>query len=246
MSNPILEHLLNEKNNAYKNGLYHYTQIHFAYNSNHIEGSTLSKEQTRHIYEKDSFLADENQIIKSNDIYEMRNHFKAFDYVLDSVFEPITEDYIKKLHSIVKQDCSDISVIGDYKKRQNFVGDMKTTPPQSVSKEIKALLKMQNLTSIEDIIDFHYRFESIHPFEDGNGRVGRLLMFKQCLSVNIVPFIIDEKHKLFYYRGLKEYKQTKGYLVDTCLSCQDDYQELITHFGVDMEKTEKASKKRHR
>ncbi|OBV29724.1 cAMP-induced filamentation protein [Helicobacter sp. CLO-3] len=238
MPNQILQCLLDEKSNPYKKGLYHYTQIHFAYHSNRIEGSTLSKEQTRCIYEKDSFLADENQIIKSNDIYEMQNHFKAFDYVLDSVFEPITEDYVKKLHAIIKQNCSDISVIGDYKKRQNFIADTKTTPPQSVSKEMKALLKMQNLTNIEDIIDFHYRFESIHPFEDGNGRVGRLLMFKQCLSANIIPFIIDYERRFFYYRGLKEYAREKGYLIDTCLACQDDYGELILDFGVDLQSAE--------
>ncbi|RDU61481.1 Fic family protein [Helicobacter sp. MIT 14-3879] len=229
----LLQYLLYEKNKACKNGLYHHTQISFAYNSNHIEGSTLSKEQTRYIYEKDSFLANENQIIKTNDILGAKNHFRAFDYILDTAFFSLDKDYIKKLHFLVKQNCTDIMTIGDFKKKQNFVGNIKTTPPNEVDKEIKNLLQnYKEKNSIEQIIDFHFHFEKIHPFEDGNGRVGRLVMFKECLKNDIVPFIIDEEHKLFYYRGLREYNNNKGFLIDTCLSCQDKFKEILEYFDL--------------
>ena len=232
----ILELLKEEKNKAFKNGLYHYIQVHFAYNSNHIEGSTLTKEQTRLIYENDSFLAQDNQIIKTNDILEAKNHFRAFDFILDNVYEPITKDLMKKIHFLVKQNCTDIQSIGEFKKKQNFVGNIKTTPPGAIKQKIKELLEYYtDKVSFEDIIDFHFHFETIHPFEDGNGRVGRLLMFKECLKNNLIPFIIDEEHKLFYYRGLKEYKNTKGYLIDTCLSCQDKFKELLKYFEMDIE-----------
>lgn len=229
---PILEVLIEEKNKALKNGLYHYTQIHFAYNSNHIEGSTLTKEQTRLIYEKDSFLANNEQIIKTNDILEAKNHFKAFDFILDNVYEPINKDFIKRLHFLVKQNCTDIENIGEFKKRQNFVGDIKTTPPHQVEQTLEKLLKnYADKKDLESIIDFHFYFEKIHPFEDGNGRVGRLLMFKECLKNNLIPFIIDEEHRLFYYRGLREYENTKGFLIDTCLSCQDKFKEILEYFN---------------
>lgn len=232
----ILELLKEEKNKAFKNGLYHYIQVHFAYNSNHIEGSTLTKEQTRLIYENDSFLAQDNQIIKTNDILEAKNHFRAFDFILDNVYEPITKDLMKKIHFLVKQNCTDIQSIGEFKKKQNFVGNIKTTPPGAIKQKIKELLEYYtDKVSFEDIIDFHFHLEIIHPFEDGNGRVGRLLMFKECLKNNLIPFIIDEEHKLFYYRGLKEYKNTKGYLIDTCLSCQDKFKELLKYFEMDIE-----------
>ena len=235
-NNQIYQTLIKEKNNKIRNGLYHKIQIDFTYNSNHIEGSKLTKDQTRSIFETNSFLADKEQVIRTNDILEANNHFKAFNFILDSVRESLNIDYLKKLHSILKANCSNIATIGDFKQKQNFVGDIKTTPPKLVEKEISNLIKSYekiSQKSINDIIDFHFEFETIHPFEDGNGRVGRLLMFKECLKENIVPFIIDEESRLFYYRGLKEYKQTKGYLLDTCLSCQDKFKETLEYFGVE-------------
>lgn len=235
-NNQIYQTLIKEKNNKIRNGLYHKIQIDFTYNSNHIEGSKLTKDQTRSIFETNSFLADKEQVIRANDILEANNHFKAFNFILDSARESLNIDYLKKLHSILKANCSNIATIGDFKQKQNFVGDIKTTPPKLVEKEISNLIKSYekiSQKSINDIIDFHFEFETIHPFEDGNGRVGRLLMFKECLKENIVPFIIDEEVRLFYYRGLKEYKQTKGYLLDTCLSCQDKFKETLEYFGVE-------------
>ncbi|MGJ0157579.1 Fic family protein [Campylobacter coli] len=232
MQNILLKQFLEERKKKYKNGIYHYTQVNFSYNSNHIEGSTLSEEQTRYIYDRNSFLANENQIINTNDILEAKNHFLAFDFILDSVFEEINETYIKKLHSIVKNNCSDIEIIGDFKQRQNYVGDLKTSAPHLVKEHLEKLFQSYKVHNIEDIIDFHFHFEKIHPFEDGNGRVGRLLMFKECLKNNITPFIVDEEHKLFYYRGLKNYENQKGFLIDTCLSCQDKYKEVLNYFQI--------------
>lgn len=235
MTHKIYKTLLNEKNNKTPNGLYHKIQILFAYNSNHIEGSTLTKDQTRHIFESNTFLAEKEQIIKVDDILEAKNHFKAFDFILDTMSEDLNSDYLKKVHSILKDNCSNIATIGDFKQKQNFVGDIKTTPPKLVENEISNLLQSyakKPQKTINDIADFHYEFETIHPFEDGNGRVGRLLMFKECLKENVVPFIIDEESRLFYYRGLKEYKQTKGYLVDTCLHCQDKFKETLEYFEI--------------
>ncbi len=234
-NNQIYQTLIQEKNNKIRNGLYHKIQIDFAYNSNHIEGSKLTQDQTRSIFETNSFLADKDQIVKTDDILEADNHFKAFNFILDSTRESLSIDYLKELHSILKANCSNITTIGDFKQKQNFVGDIKTTPPKMVEKEISNLIKSYekiSQKSIDDIVDFHFEFETIHPFEDGNGRVGRLLMFKECLKENIVPFIIDEESRLFYYRGLKEYKQIKGYLIDTCLSCQDKFKETLEYFGV--------------
>ena len=231
--NLALEILLDEYKNCIKNGLYHYTQIVFAYNSNRIEGSKLSKEQTRYIYETNSLLSKKDEVIEINDIIETKNHFKAFDFILENYDKPLDEDFIKQIHAIVKKDTSD-RVVGDFKKTANFIGDLKTTNPKNVSSEIAKLLKSYNelkSVNIEDIINFHHKFESIHPFEDGNGRTGRLIMFKECLKNNITPFIIDDEHKLFYYRGLREYDNIKGYLIDTCLSCQDKYQEIVNEYG---------------
>lgn len=232
MQNILLKQFLEERKKKYKNGIYHYTQVNFSYNSNHIEGSTLSEEQTRYIYDRNSFLANENQIINTNDILETKNHFLAFDFILDSVFDEINEAYIKKLHSIVKNNCSDIEIIGEFKQRQNYVGDLKTSAPHLVKEHLEKLFQGYKVHNIEDIIDFHFHFEKIHPFEDGNGRVGRLLMFKECLKNNITPFIVDEEHKLFYYRGLKNYENQKGFLIDTYLSCQDKYKEILNYFQI--------------
>ena len=235
--NKIYQTLFEEYSNGYKNGLYHKTQILFAYNSNHIEGSSLNQDQTRSIFETNSFIANREQIIKTNDILEAKNHFKAFDFILENTYKNIDIDFIKELHLILKKNCSDINIIGDFKKKQNFVGDIKTTPPQSVNAQMQKLLysynEIQN-KAINELINFHFYFEKIHPFEDGNGRVGRLLMFKECLKENIIPFIIDEEHKLFYYRGLKEYENNQGYLIQTCLSCQDYYKELLDYFEIDL------------
>ena len=222
--------LIDEFNNKTPNGLYYFTQINFSYNSNKIEGSKLSKEQTKCIYETSSLLSQKDEVIKVDDIIETINHFKAFDFILKTAKKSLDENYIKKIHKILKQGITKNQIIGKFKTKQNYIGDFVTTKPENVSKEINNLLnnynKVEN-TTIDDIIDFHYKFESIHPFEDGNGRVGRLIMFKECLKNNITPFIINEDHKLFYYRGLREYKTTKGFLIDTCLSAQDTYAEIL-------------------
>lgn len=241
METQIYETLISEKNNKIYNGFYHKIQIDFTYNSNHIEGNKLTKDQTNSIFETNSFFANGEQI-KVDDILEVKNHFRAFDFILDTACKNLSIDYLKKLHSILKDNCSNITTIGDFKQKQNFVGDIKTTPPQMVEKEISNLLKSyggKSQKSINDIVDFHFEFESIHPFEDGNGRVGRLIMFKECLKENIVPFIIDEESRLFYYRGLKEYKQTKGYLLNTCLSCQDTFKETLEYFEIDYKNSPK-------
>ena len=228
-----LEILLYEKRNNIKNGFYYLNQIAFAYNSNHIEGSRLTKEQTRHIYETSSFFSEKDgEEIKINDVIETRNHFKAFDYILEKIHEPITQDFLKELHRILKNGTSD-DVIGDYKKTANYIGDFSTTKPKQVTQEIERLLSEYTIKTnidIKDIIDFHYKFERIHPFEDGNGRIGRLIMFKECLRNGIVPFIIDVEHQAFYYRGLKNYENQKGFLIDTCLSCQDEYEAILKDY----------------
>lgn len=235
--NSLLKSLLEEKEMKLKGGLYHTVQIKFAYNSNHIEGSRLSEEQTRHIFETHSFISDTEEIISVDDINEAVNHFNCFDYILDNA-DIFNEELIKELHRLLKVNTSDSRKewfrVGDYKLKANVVGDKRTVPPSKVKAEMEKLLSDYNSKSkitFDDIIDFHYRFESIHPFQDGNGRVGRLIMFKECLRHNIIPFIIDEKYKLFYYRGLKEYESEKGFLRDTCLSAQDDFIKLLSIFS---------------
>lgn len=236
-SNKLLNLLLEEKEIKLKGGLYHQTQIKFSYNSNHIEGSRLSEEQTRYIYETNTLALDEDQTASIDDIMETVNHFQCFDYILDHAIDKLTEDMIKTCHCILKQNTSDSRRewfrVGEYKSRPNTIGDRKTTPPTKVEYEMDQLLasyhSKRNIT-IDDILEYHYRFEAIHPFQDGNGRVGRLIMFKECLKHNIIPFIIDEAHKLYYYRGLKEYESEKGFLTDTCLSAQDNYRELMNYY----------------
>lgn len=236
IDNKLLEQLLEEKDMKLKGGIYHLVQVKFTYNSNHIEGSKLSEEQTRYIYETYSIISNGEESISLNDINETLNHFRCFDYILDNV-NILNEELIKELHKILKTNTSDSAKewfkVGDYKLKPNVVGDKKTSPPKKVKGEIQKLLdnysEKKNIT-FDDILDFHYRFESIHPFQDGNGRVGRLIMFKECLRHNITPFIIGENHKLFYYRGLKEYENEKGYLRDTCLSAQDDFKKLLSLF----------------
>lgn len=234
----ILDILREQKEVRLKGNLYHLTQINFAYNTNHIEGSMLTEEQTRHIYETNTLVL-ENGMNEANvdDIIETTNHFKLVDYMLDVADKPLTEDIIKKFHKILKTGTSyerkSWFNIGEYKKLENEVAGTITSKPENVACDMQNLLgrynKIENVT-FEDIIKFHKDFETIHPFQDGNGRVGRIIMFKECLKNNIVPFIILDKDKLFYYRGLKEYNLEKGYLIDTCLNAQDQYKLLVDKF----------------
>ena len=233
----VLEVLREQKKMKLKGNLYHNTQIIFAYNTNHIEGSKLTEDQTRYIYETNTLLTEKESITNLDDIIETVNHFKLVDYMLDVADEELTEEMIKEFHKILKEGTSDSRKdwfnVGDYKKLANEAGNMKTTLPKNVQKDMVKLMQWYNSLEkiiIEDIIEFHYRFECIHPFQDGNGRVGRIIMFKECLKNNIIPFIILDKDKLFYYRGLKEYKAEKGYLIDTCLNAQDQYIRLIEYF----------------
>ncbi len=237
MKQRLLELLQEEKEMRLKGGLYHQTQIKLAYNSNRIEGSRLSEEQTRYIYETNTINTAPEETADVDDIMETVNHFSCFDYMLTHADEELTEDMIKEFHRLLKRGTSDERKVwfrvGDYKARANMVGGMKTVAPSKVSGEMRKLLDdyhAREHITVEDIIEFHFRFESIHPYQDGNGRVGRIIMFKECLRHDIMPFIIDEEHKLFYYRGLKEYKSEKGYLTDTCLSAQDEYAAMTANF----------------
>ena len=233
----VLEILREQKEMKLKGNLYHNTQIIFAYNTNHIEGSKLTEDQTRYIYETNTLLTEKESITNLDDIIETANHFKLVDYMLDVADEELTEEMIKEFHKILKEGTSDSRKdwfnVGDYKKLANEAGNMKTTLPKNVQKDMIKLMQWYNSLGkikIEDTIEFHYRFECIHPFQDGNGRVGRIIAFKECLKNNIVPFIILDKDKLFYYRGLKEYKNEKGYLIDTCLNAQDQYTKMIEYY----------------
>lgn len=231
-----------EKESKLKGGIYHKVQIELTYNSNHIEGSCLTHDQTRYIYETNT-IGLTNEVINVDDIVETANHFRCIDLIIDKANLNITENLIKQLHFILKNGTTDSRknwfVVGDYKKLPNEVGGRVTTSPEKVEDEVKSLMEWYNNIknkTLKDIIEFHYRFECIHPFQDGNGRVGRLLMFKECLKYNIVPFIIDDKLKTFYYRGLKEWKQEKGYLVDTCLAAQDQFKVYLDYFRIEHDK----------
>ncbi len=235
----ILEVLREQKNMKLKGNLYHNTQITFAYNTNHIEGSKLTEDQTRYIYETNTLLAEKDSITDLDDVLETANHFKLVDYMIDMADKNLTEKMIKEFHKILKEGTSDSRKdwfnIGEYKKLSNEVGGLKTTEPKNVEKDMKKLLewyKSLNKITINEIIEFHAKFEKIHPFQDGNGRVGRIIAFKECLKNNIVPFIIQDKEKLFYYRGLNQYQtnKEKGYLIDTCLNAQDQYTEMIKYY----------------
>lgn len=233
----VLEVLREQKEMKLKGNLYHNTQIIFAYNTNHIEGSKLTEDQTRYIYETNTLLTEKESITNLDDIIETANHFKLVDYMLDIADKELKEEMIKEFHKILKEGTSDSRKdwfnVGDYKKLANEAGNMKTSLPKNVPKDMLKLMQWYNsleTITIEDIIEFHYRFECIHPFQDGNGRVGRIIMFKECLKNNIIPFIILDKDKLFYYRGLKEYKSEKGYLIDTCLNAQDQYKKMIEYY----------------
>ncbi len=241
----LLEVLQLEKSSKVSGGIYHKLQIELTYNSNHIEGSRLTHDQTRYIYETNTIgntTGVENEAINVDDIVETANHFRCIDMAIESATANLSELFIKNLHATLKNGTSDSRkeyfVVGDYKKMPNEVGGAQTTAPELVSSEIKSLLNSYHdikSKTIEDLIDFHYRFEKIHPFQDGNGRVGRLILLKECLKNNIVPFIIDERLKLFYYRGLKEWTNEKGFLIDTCLSAQDKFKEYLDYFKIGYE-----------
>lgn len=233
----FLDILKYEMDNKIKGGIYHKIQIDLTYNSNHIEGSKLTHDQTRYIYETNS-LGIEEKSVDVNDIIETVNHFRCIDLVIDRANSELSESFIKKLHFILKTGIKNNErfPVGDYKKYPNIVGNMETTSPEGVKEEMQNLLKKYNKSKtkdLTDILDFHCKFETIHPFQDGNGRVGRLIMFKECLKNNIVPFIIDDEIKLFYYRGLKEWNSEKGFLTDTCKSAQDKFKAYLDYFKID-------------
>ncbi len=235
---PLLKILREQKELKMKGGIYHRTQIDLTYSSNHIEGSRLTKEQTRYIFETNTIgIVDE--AVNVDDIIETTNHFRCIDYIIDRATEPLTEAMIKQLHKILKTGTSDASkswfAVGEYKRLPNEVGGVETIEPKKVGISIRELLndyRQKASITFEDILDFHYRFEIIHPFQDGNGRVGRLIMFKECLRYGIVPFIITDELKMFYYRGLNEWTRTTGYLVDTCLTAQDYYKAILDYFKI--------------
>lgn len=235
---PLLQRLRDEQQAHLKGGIYHRTQIDLTYNSNHIEGSRLTKEQTRYIFETNT-LGVTTDNTRIDDILETVNHFRCIDYIIAHATDRITETHIKELHKILKTNTSDSQktwfAVGDYKRLANEVGGEETALPADVHRRMKELLaEYNNLKHIEfdDILDFHVQFERIHPFQDGNGRVGRLLLFWQCLQAAIVPFIITEELRLFYYRGIQNWGSVNGYLRDTCLTAQDNYKAVLDYFGI--------------
>lgn len=234
----LLDILKEQKASKYFGGIYHKTQIELTYNSNHIEGSRLTHDQTRYIFETNT-IGVEKEVLNVDDVIETVNHFHCIDIIIDSARAVLTEKFIKGLHIILKNGTSDSRkdwfAVGDYKKLPNEVGGMDTTIPEKVADKMKILLMEYNAKyakTFEDILDFHVKFERIHPFQDGNGRIGRLIMFKECLKNNIVPFIVDDNLKMFYYRGLKEWDNEKGYLTDTCLAAQDKYKAYLDYFRI--------------
>ena len=235
---PLLAALREQKASRLKGSIYHRTQIDLTYNSNHIEGSRLTHDQTRYIFETNTIgITDET--VNVDDVVETVNHFRCIDFIIDHAEEKLSENLVKQLHLMLKSGTSDSRkdwfAVGDYKRLPNEVGGQETCSPKEVHRQMKALLAEYNAIkqkSFEDILDFHVRFEQIHPFQDGNGRVGRLLMFKECLANGIVPFIITDELKMFYYRGLREWGHINGFLTDTCLSAQDQYKSLLDYFKI--------------
>lgn len=241
-ASPLLIALREQQQMRIKGGIYHRTQIDMTYNSNHIEGSRLTHQQTRYIFETNTLgFEEENGLcLYVDDIIETTNHFRCIDLIIARAEETLTESFIKELHSILKNGTSDSTkewfAVGEYKRLPNEVGGNETVLPENVHNEMKTLLKEYNSKKqkrFEDILDFHQKFENIHPFQDGNGRIGRLIMFKECLANGFVPFIITEELKMFYYRGLREWTHLKGYLLDTCLTAQDNYKSLLDYFRIE-------------
>lgn len=235
---PLLKTLREEQESRMKGGIYHRTQIDLTYNSNHIEGSRLTHDQTRYIFETNT-IGFGTEPIRIDDIVETTNHFRCIDLIIKRADERITESFIKELHRTLKAGTQDADkswfAVGEYKRLPNEVGGIETAAPESVHTEIAALLKEYNAIrkkGLDDLLDFHVRFERIHPFQDGNGRIGRLILFKECLAAGIVPFIISDELKMFYYRGLQNWPETPGYLCDTCLTAQDLYASLLDYFRI--------------
>jgi Fic family protein len=236
---PLLEALREQRASRMKGSIYHRVQVDLTYHSNHIEGNRLTHDQTRYIFETNT-IGITDAAVNVDDIIETTNHFRAIDYVIDETDDMLTESYIKHLHLLLKSGTSDASRpwfnVGDYKRLPNEVGGMDTTLPEDVHSEMAKLLEEYNAkqeVTFEDILDFHHRFEAIHPFQDGNGRVGRLIMFRECLRNNIVPFIITEELKMYYYNGLHHWPRIKGYLTDTCLTAQDAFKLILDKFRIE-------------
>ena len=234
----LLDILQEQKAGKYFGGIYHKTQIDLTYNSNHIEGSRLTHDQTRYIFETNT-IGVEKDVLNVDDVIETANHFRCIDMIIGHAKAALTEKFIKELHLILKSGTSDSRkdwfAVGDYKTMPNEVGGVATAFPEEAADKMKALLTEYNAKeakTFEDILDFHVKFERIHPFQNGNGRVGRLIMFKECLKYNIVPFIIEDNLKMFYYRGLKEWGNEKGYLADTCLTAQNKYKAYLDYFRI--------------
>ena len=232
--------LIEQRKMNLSGNLYHKTQLDFAYNTNHIEGSTITLDETASIYDTGTILTSGDKVIVLKDATEIKNHFTLFKYMLDTIEDKLSESMIKKFHFILKEGTltdeeKEWFVVGDYKKRKNFVGNITTSLPSEVVKDMQNLFdwyeRIDN-KKLEDIIEFHVRFERIHPFQDGNGRVGRMIMFRECLYNNIMPFYIEDRNKEFYIRGIKEYQTNneKGYLIDTCLNSQDNYEKMAKYF----------------
>ena len=235
---PLLLALQEQMESKMRGGIYHRTQIDLTYNSNHIEGSRLSKEQTRYIYETNT-IGITDEAVSVDDIIETTNHFRCIDFVIEHAEEPLTEEMIKRLHALLKAGTSDADrpwfAVGEYKRLPNEVGGKETAAPEDVPAAMRALLQEysgKGEVSLEEILDFHYRLEMIHPFQDGNGRIGRLIIFKECLAHHIVPFIITEELKMYYYRGLDRWEEVRGYLLDTCLTAQDRYRTILDYFRI--------------
>ena len=238
VSTDLLTRLKQEKDSAISGGIYHKVQIELTYNSNHMEGSRLTHDQTRYIFETNT-IGVQNELLNVDDIVETANHFRCVDQVIELANYPLSEAFIKQLHLILKSGTSDSRkswfAVGEYKRVPNEVGGGETTKPEDVHKEMRKLLQQYNTEkekTLEEIIEFHYQFEKIHPFQDGNGRVGRLILFKECLRNGIVPFIIEDDIKEFYYRGLKEWKSERGYLIGTCLTAQDRFKQYLDYFNL--------------
>lgn len=236
----ILKRLREEKNSGLKGGLYHKLQVEMAYNSNRIEGSRLTEDQTRYIYETNTIGMAGDVVINVDDVIETTNHFAAVDFVLETAEQVLSQDWIKQVHAILKQGTSDARKswfrVGDYKLVPNEVGGRETSAPEQVVEDMESLLeryRQEESVSLESILDFHVNFERIHPFQDGNGRVGRLIMLKECLNHQVTPFIITDELKYFYYRGLNEWGDINGFLMDTCLTAQDRFKRYLEYFRVD-------------